>query len=93
VKKLYLAGREFLIEKIPSADAQVILDSYLGLPASHHEIVDLSELFRRLLSSAQNSNMKAGVIGESVGGFNNLGKALFSFDPEKTSKNFDGAPD
>lgn len=91
--KIYTTAKRFLIERIPSKDAKEILNSYLELPAQNHESVDIPELFRRLLSSAQNSNMKAGVIGESIGGFNNLGKALFSFNPRLTEKNFDGAPD
>lgn len=93
MKKIYTNTKKFLIERIPSIDAKEILASYLEIPDQRHESVDISELFRRLLSSAQNSNMKAGVIGNSIGGFNNLGKALFSFNPRKTLKNFVGAPD
>jgi hypothetical protein len=93
VKKIYTSAKKFLIERIPSKDARAILNSYLELPAQNHESVAIPELFRRLLSSAQNSNMKASVIGKSIGGFDNLGKALYSFDPRRTVKTFDGAPD
>ena len=88
MKKIYASAKRFLIDRIPSKDAKEILNSYLELPDQSHESVDLPELFRRLLGSAQNSNMKAGVIGESIGGFNKLGKAIFLFNPRKTLKNF-----
>jgi hypothetical protein len=93
MKKIYTNAKAFLLERIPSKDAKKILSIYLELPDQSKEPVEIPELFRRLLSSAQNSNMKAGVIGKSIGGFSNLGKALFAFNPQKTLKKFDGAPD
>lgn len=93
MKKTYTEAKKFMLERIPSKDAKAILNSYLDLPDQSNEPVSIKELFRRLLSSAQNSNMKAGVIGESIGGFNNLGKALYSFNPKRVTKAFDGAPE
>ena len=92
MKKIYKAAKRFLIERIPSKDAKEILDSYLELPDQSREPVDIPDLFRHLLESAQNTNMKPGVIGESIGGFNKLGNALYSFDPRKTLKKFEGSP-
>jgi len=93
VKKIYIKGKRFLVERIPSKDAKEILSSYLDFPDQSQFSVSISELFRRLLLSAQNTNMKPGVIGGAVGGFNNLGKALYSFNPKKTLKRFDGQPE
>jgi len=93
MKKIYKTAKRFLIERIPSKDAKEILDSYLELPDQSREPVDIPDLFRSLLESAQNANMKAGVIGESIGGFNKLGNALYSFDPRKTLNKFEGSPD
>lgn len=93
MKKIYVNAKKFLIERIPSEDAREILNSYLELPDQSQNSMEISELFRRLLSSAQNSNMKAEVIGNAIGGFNNLGKALYLFNPRKTLKKFGGAPD
>ncbi|MGA2220761.1 MAG: hypothetical protein ABSH21_03115 [Verrucomicrobiia bacterium] len=93
MKKIYATARQFLVERIPSTDAEKILSSYLELPDQSREPVGIDELFRRLLESAQNANMKAGVIGESIGGFNNLGKALYSFNLKKTLEDFEAAPD
>lgn len=38
-------------------------------------------IFQRLLKSAQNANMKAGVIGRSIGGVRELALVLDNFDP------------
>jgi len=54
--------------------------------------VPISKLFERLLVSAQNANMKAGVIGGAIGGIHNLGKALFNFDPKKVKEAFANDP-
>lgn len=93
MKKIYTEAKKFLIARIPSDDAKEILATYLEAPARNHQPVDLPELFRRILSSAQNANMKAGVIGKSIGGFNNLGKALYAFAPGKVTKKFGGKPE
>lgn len=77
MRDTYSTAKNFLIKQIPSADAKNILESYLLLPDKSTDPVSLDELFRRLLDSAQNANMKAGVVGGSIDGIDNLGKALF----------------
>ena len=90
---LYEAASAFLLDRIPHPCPGDILAEYLGKP--HERVYDasLSELFRRLLFSAQNADMKAGVIGGSIGGFNNLGPALFSFDPTEVGAVYYGEPE
>jgi hypothetical protein len=88
----YKDAVEFLIRRIPSDEPRAVLQSYLTPPNAKRTPVPLSEVFRRILSSAQNANMKAGVIGGSIGGFNNLGRALFKFDPKLTQHKFGGDP-
>jgi len=39
-------------------------------------------LYERILESAQNANMKAGVIGKSIGGVNRLSSVLCEFEPK-----------
>jgi hypothetical protein len=90
---IYSTAKNFLIKQIPSADAKNILESYLLLPDKSNEPVSLDELFRRLLDSAQNANMKASVVGGSIDGIDNLGKALFGFDPVKVKAKYYGDPD
>lgn len=90
---LYQAARAFLLERIPDSNPSAILAEYLGKPDESADTADLSELYRRLLLSAQNANMKAGVIGGSIGGFNNLGPALFNFNPVAVGETFRGSPE
>jgi hypothetical protein len=93
MRRTYLIAKKFLIRELARPDAKDILESYLSLPDQSNEAVSINELFRRLLSSAQNANMKASVIGGSIGGIQNLGRALFRFNPTKVKRNFADDPD
>lgn len=93
MRKIYFFAKKFLIRQIPSKNAKEVLNSYLDVPDCSEDSIEKNELFRRLLSSAQNTNMKAGVIGGSIGGFDKLGKALFSFNPSKVQRKFKADPD
>jgi len=88
----YKEAVDFLVRNIPSDEPLAVLQCYLTPPDAKRVAVPLSEVFRRILSSAQNANMKASVIGGSIGGFNKLGKALFGFDPKRTQHKFAGDP-
>lgn len=68
------------------------MESYLALPDTSDVPVPIDELFQRLLNSAQNAHMKAGVIGGSIGGVHNLGTVLFKFDPTKVEETYKGDP-
>lgn len=79
----YDKAKEFLIKQIPSKTPELVLEHYLSLPDKSHSPVSLEELYQRLLESAQNANMKAGVIGKAIGGVDKLGVVLFGFNPQK----------
>jgi len=81
----YDKAKIFLIDQIPVKDAEAILEHYLSLPDKSQSPVSLEELYKRLLASAQNANMKAGVIGGSIGGIEKLATVLFGFNPNKVS--------
>jgi hypothetical protein len=93
MRKTYISAKKFLLHQIPSPSRKEILESYLTRPDASTEPMEINELFRRLLGSAQNANMKTGVIGGSIGGSDNLGQALFKFNPKKVEKNFKNNPD
>lgn len=93
MRSTYLAAKKFLIRELPSPDAAETVESYLALPDHSDAPVSVSELFARLLSSAQNANMKAGVIGGAIGGIHNLGQALFRFSPKKVEEAFVNDPE
>jgi hypothetical protein len=81
----YDKARKFLIDLIPSNNANFILEHYLSLPDKSQSPVSLEELYFCLLTSAQNANMKAGVIGGSIGGVEKLAVVLFDFNPKKVT--------
>ena len=93
MRSTYLTAKKFLIRELACPDAKDILESYLSLPDQSNKPVSLSELFQRLLSSAQNANMKASVIGGSIGGIQNLGRALYHFNPRKVGRAFANNPE
>ena len=49
---------------------------------------NLSGIYKALLLSAQNSNMKSGVIGKAIGGFDSLGRVLDGFSPSKVTARY-----
>ena len=81
----YDKAQEFLIGLIPSDNANSVLQHYLSLPDKSQSPKSLENLYLRLLVSAQNAHMKAGVIGGSIGGVEKLAAVLFDFNPKKVS--------
>lgn len=53
----------------------------------------VTAIYRRLLESAQNANMKAGVIGKSIDGIPNLALVLSEFDPREVVKKYGNSGD
>lgn len=93
LREIYSSAKQFLLQQIPSNNAGSILDSYLAPPDDTKSVVSLNELYRRLLDSAQNANMKAGVIGGAIDGIDNLGNVLFAFDPVQVKNRYFGKSD
>ena len=48
----------------------------------------MADLYERMLGSAQSANMKAGVIGGSIGGVGNLGRVLCDFEPSRVLEKY-----
>lgn len=91
MNKPYKVATRFLLKQIPHPDPQSILNAYLD-DGSLRACPSISKLYRGILSSAQNANMKASVIGGSIGGFDRLGPALFDFNPAKVLRAFRDDP-
>jgi len=81
--KAYNEAKRFLLENTIEEVTEDILEYYLNVPAIATDSITLNEIYSRILESAQNANMKAGVIGGSIGGVKNLSKVLFDFNPTK----------
>jgi len=88
-KKIYNCAKKFLLEKTPKEATNEIIESYLNYlekPTSTNWTME--NIFLRFLESAQNANMKAGVIGGSINGVKNLKTVLFEFNPKKVYQEF-----
>jgi len=85
----YELAREFLLQLDVPGVTEELLDAYLHPQAATDRDYDISRLYERLLRSAQNANMRAGVIGKAIGGFSNVGRVLFDFDPQKTLDHYE----
>jgi thermostable 8-oxoguanine DNA glycosylase len=92
-EEAYFAAKKLLIKILDSADADKVLEHYLIMPDSSKTHATIPELYKRLLVSAQNANMKAGVIGGSIGGVENLGKVLYDFNPANVVERFGNSPE
>lgn len=60
----------------------------LHLRAEYEKPKDLKIIYRKLCESAQNKQMSSKVIGNSIGGIDNLGKVLFDFNPYKVAQEY-----
>lgn len=81
LRQVYDRARSFLLKQIPDDNAAAILDHYLTAEDGSRSAIPLEGLYQRLLFSAQNANMKAGVIGGSIDGIEKLSAVLYSFNP------------
>ncbi|MBL7994387.1 hypothetical protein JNM05_03360 [bacterium] len=81
---LYKAALDFLLsfDAITEADLKIQLESEMAKPN------DLKLIYKRLCESAQNKQMSSKVIGQSIGGIDNLKKILLDFDPHKVTQTF-----
>jgi len=80
---VYNSARKYLLTKMDRADSDFILDHYLCLADGSDNPEALDKVYFRLLVSAQNANMKAGVVGGSIGGVDKLGSVLSDFSPSQ----------
>jgi hypothetical protein len=76
----YALAKDFLLRSgVGKGVTPGLIERYLHL--SRPRPNSLAGLYERMLESAQSANMKAGVIGGSIGGVGNLGRVLCAFEP------------
>lgn len=81
-RSIYSLAKNYLPSlNIPDVD-DALIDHYLNPAPIDPQIRTKRELYRRILESAQNANMKAGVIGKAIGGVDKLACVLSDFDPD-----------
>lgn len=85
-QKIFEAAKAFLLQQ--DEVTPDLLDKYLCLsevtPRSH----SIQAIYEQILESAQNANMKAGVVGGAIGGIKRLGVVLCNFQPADISKKY-----
>ena len=87
-KASYILAKDFLLQS--GADKSVtseLIEKYLRLDKTAQPRT-LAGLYERMLESAQNANMKAGVIGGSIGGVHKLGPVLCEFEPARVLEKY-----
>lgn len=83
-------AREYLLSFAKVGLTDKVLDSYLEPNRARLRPRRLNDIDQRLLRSGQNANMRAGVVGKSIGGVEALGPILFDFDPIAGVRHFSG---
>jgi hypothetical protein len=83
----YTLAKDFLLQSGASKGVTPeLIENYLHLSAPSPDT--LAALYERILESAQSANMKAGVIGGSIGGVGKLGPLLCDFEPTKVLEKY-----
>jgi len=89
-RKAYALAKEYLLQLEVEGVTPELLEKYLHFAEIKLRPDTIPEIYRRLLVSAQNANMRAGVIGGSIGGIDRLGSVLYSFQPMSVIQNYAG---
>lgn len=74
-------ARRFLLE-VDQRVTEELIRKYVLFSDSAELAKELTGIYRQLIQSLQNANMKASVIGGSIGGIEKLGCVLFDFSPQ-----------
>jgi thermostable 8-oxoguanine DNA glycosylase len=86
--KAYKLAEHFLLSLGIAGITEALLDKYRRLPEHIPRPDTVEGIYLRLLESAQNANMKSGVIGGSLGGVDKLSIVLFNFNPRLVVENY-----
>jgi hypothetical protein len=83
----YTLAKDFLLQSgAGKGVTPESIEKYLHLSAPRPDT--LAGLYEHMLESAQSGNMKAGVIGGSIGGVTNLGPLLCDFEPAEVLEKY-----
>lgn len=83
----YALAKDFLLQSgAGKGVTPELIEKYLHLSTPRPDT--LAGLYEHILESAQSANMKAGVIGGSIGGVGNLGRVLCDFEPAEVLEKY-----
>lgn len=87
-KVAYSLAKEFLPGLGIAGVTPELIDKYIRSHLDRPHPDSLAELFKRVLVSAQNANLKTGVIGDALGGVEKLGVVLCEFQPREVLEKY-----
>jgi len=81
-KQVYLLAKDYLPSLGIDGVTTNLIEKYLNPLTINSKPTSKEAIYQRILESAQNANMKAGVIGRAIDGVNNLSLVLEGFNPK-----------
>lgn len=75
-QKAHALAKEYLLQLNIKGVTPELLEKYLHLLERKPRPDSVAEIYKRILQSAQNANMRAGVIGAAIGGVERLAKSV-----------------
>ena len=79
-KKVYLLAKEYWPSRNITGVTAALVEKYLNPLSLNPKPTTKDAIYQRILESAQNANMKAGVIGRAIGGVEKLSPVLEGFN-------------
>jgi hypothetical protein len=79
-KRIYLLAKEYLPSLNITGVTAALIEKYLNPLSLNPKPTSKEAIYQRILESAQNANMKAGVIGRAIGGVEKLSSVLEGFN-------------
>jgi len=80
-KQIYLLAKNYLPSLRINGVTSNLVEKYLNPLTINPKPTSKQGIYQRILESAQNANMKAGVIGKAIGGIEKLSIVLDNFTP------------
>jgi hypothetical protein len=91
-RKAYALAKEYLLGLAIPGVTPALVEKYLRFSQTRPRPDTVAGIYQALLVSAQNANMKAGVIGGSIDGVEKLGVVLSDFEPAGILGKFSSGP-
>lgn len=79
-KKVYQLAKWYLPSKTITGVTSALIEKYMNPLSLNSKQTSKEAIYQRILESAQNANMKAGVIGRAIGGVGRLLSVLEGFN-------------
>lgn len=89
-EKIYHLAKDYLPSRKITGVTAVLVEKYLNPLSLNPKPTTKEAIYQRILESAQNANMKAGVIGRAIGGVEKLAPVLEGFNAKSILEKYAG---